>query len=187
MSYDTTQMKLISTNPQRIYSYTSTDPIEEITATSYFSDIVALGGFVGTVIQVSSPYFDVYDPAIYPTLTIISISGGAGTARVPQSPFAVLPSDRNGTSAGISTGTFQPNRNNGLFQFINNAGAHTFSSPSADGSMKIKYTNVTGAGAINTASFTFVTGAFSTVVGAKFMCDVTRMGSDTLLQIVPMQ
>jgi hypothetical protein len=162
----------------------SPDPIEQIIATNYFSDIVSVhDGIVGSSIQLLSPYFDVFDPTIYPTLTIISVSGNAGTARVAQSPFAVLPSDR----ISISTGTFQPNRNNGLSQFINNAGAHTFTPPSADGSMKIKYTNVIGAGAINTTAFTFVTGAFSTVVGAKFMCDVTRMGSDTLLQIVPMQ
>lgn len=70
-----------------------------------------------------------------------------------------------------------------------NGGAFTLAPPSTSSSCTIllEVTNNASAGAITTTGFTKVDGAFTTVNGDKFHAFVSKVGSTSYLNIVPLQ
>lgn len=94
--------------------------------------------------------------------------------------------------AGVkSSGTFTPDPTNGNLQKAVNNGAHTLATPSLGTgdcvSMVIQYTNNSSAGAINTSSYTKVSGAFTTTSGDDFFCYITVVNGFSYLNIVALQ
>lgn len=88
----------------------------------------------------------------------------------------------------ISTGTVTPSEANGVMHEYDNAGAHTLSPPSNNTSLLVDITNVTGAGAITTSGFTLVTGdLFTTTVGHKFRCQITKSTIGSHLHVIAFQ
>lgn len=85
----------------------------------------------------------------------------------------------------ITTGTVTPTCGARAIQFYNNNGAHTLAVPSDQGSCIIQITNQGGAGAINTASYSRVTGdSLTTTNGHRFLLFVCRVGSISWLNVM---
>jgi hypothetical protein len=91
-------------------------------------------------------------------------------------------------SAGTkSSGTYTPAASDGGFQHAVNGGAHTLAPPTASCSIVVEYLNNGSAGAITTSGFTKVYGAFDTTNTNKFLCNIIKTNSYSLLQITPLQ
>lgn len=91
-------------------------------------------------------------------------------------------------SAGTkSSGTYTPDEANGGFQHATNGGAHTLAPPTNTCSIVVEYLNNASAGAITTSGFTKVYGAFDTTNTNKFLCNIIKTNSYSLLQITPLQ
>lgn len=87
-----------------------------------------------------------------------------------------------------SSGTYTPNEANGNFQYAVNGGAHTLAPPTNTCNIIVKYTNNGSAGAITTSGFTKVTGSsFTTTNTNKFICYITKINSDSHLNVVALQ
>ena len=86
-----------------------------------------------------------------------------------------------------TTGTFTPDPANGNFQKAVNGGAFTLAPPASDCTMIIKITNNGSAGAVNTASFTKVTGTFTNTNTHAFFCYITKCDSSSDLTIKALQ
>lgn len=91
-------------------------------------------------------------------------------------------------SAGTkSSGTYTPDPADGGFQHATNGGAHTLAPPTNSCSIVVEYLNNGSAGAITTSGFTRVYGAFDTTNTNKFLCNIIKTNSYSLLQITPLQ
>lgn len=86
-----------------------------------------------------------------------------------------------------SSGTFTPAASNGNQQYCTNGGAFTLAPPSTATSIVLEVTNNGSAGAITTSGFTKVLGSFTTTNGHKFVCNIIKTQSYSLLQIQGLQ
>lgn len=86
-----------------------------------------------------------------------------------------------------SSGTYTPSAADGGFQHATNNGAHTLAPPTASSSIVVEYLNGASAGAVTTSGFTKVYGAFDTTNTNKFICNIIKTNSYSLLQITPLQ
>lgn len=132
--------------------------------------------------------------------TITGIIKGAGTSAFAAATAGtdyVRPNTTSNLTAGFTattydagtqtTGTFTPDPINGNFQKAVNGGVFTLAPPSSDCTMIIKITNNASAGAVNTASFTKVTGTFTNTNTHAFFCYITKCDSSSDLTIKALQ
>jgi hypothetical protein len=92
-----------------------------------------------------------------------------------------------GTAGVASSGTVKPDPLAGFWWQWINGGAHTFAPSANYGEYVADITNNGSAGAITTASWTKVTGAFTTTNGHKFRCRCSIGPAGSLLAIQAMQ
>lgn len=89
-----------------------------------------------------------------------------------------------------SSGTYTPATTGGNIRTAANGGAHTLAEPTATTgyTLIIRYTNVSGAGAITVSGFDKVTGdAFTTTVGHVFFVYITKVGGTSHIHVQAMQ
>jgi hypothetical protein len=86
-----------------------------------------------------------------------------------------------------SSGTYTPDEANGNLQYAVNGGAHTLAPPTNNCTLVIQYTNNASAGTVTTSGFTLVTGAFTTVNGDDFLCQIIKLNGFSWLHIEAMQ
>jgi hypothetical protein len=131
--------------------------------------------------------------------TGISIADGTGVGANPTVTATISTTDTN-LAAGYtttsvsdgakSTGTYTPSPSGGNMKYITNAGAFTLAAPTntADYSLVIQVTNVTGAGTITLTGFSKVTGsAITTTVGHDFFIYITKLNGFILANVVALQ
>lgn len=86
-----------------------------------------------------------------------------------------------------SSGTFTPDEANGNQQYCTNGGTFTLAPPTNPTSIILEVLNNGSAGAVTTSGFTKVTGSFTTTNGHKFVCNIVKTQSYSLLQIQALQ
>lgn len=86
-----------------------------------------------------------------------------------------------------SSGTFTPDAANGNQQHCVNGGSFALAPPANATTILLEITNNSSAGAITTSGFTKVVGSFATTNGHKFICNIVKSKSYSLLQIQELQ
>lgn len=106
-----------------------------------------------------------------------------GTTRQITVGYSTAVSDQ-GTK---STGTWAPDEADGAYQKIVNGGAFTLNPPTNQTAVSLLITNNASAGTITTSGFTQVVGSFDTTDGNKFLCQIQKIDTVSILTIQPLQ